>query len=392
MHVKVVTHKTGEQIPIMLDAHGMPITLPNEFVLSRRALSTNTLVRNLRELSVLYDWLEASGCDLSTKLLAQNSFNEAELKGGLIESLRVDKVSGRVKAISPNTFNQRLTTVRQFLGWCMDVLTSQLSMSSSDYERLRERKTFILKILDSSFMSATPARTSVRKGLNDNEVDFLIEVLDPDNQNAFGRDAAVRFRNYVSVGLMLFCGFRPGELLSLRVEDVQVGAISSIKVERRPPDLSDTRRPKPQIKRNGRVIPVDNRRFAVALNEYVTTWREELESKSDVESQYLILSDEGVPLSQSSITQFFQLLRAQYAKHLPENFTAKSLRHTFSSRIERALRSAGMDEQRRREALALLRGDSSLASQDTYIAQEIEQQALKSLKHYQAAVISGSKL
>lgn len=112
MHVKVVTHKTGEQIPIMLDAHGMPITLPNEFVLSRRALSTNTLVRNLRELSVLYDWLEVSGCDLLTKLLAQNSFNEAELKGGLVESLRVDKVSARVKAISPNTFNQRLTTVR----------------------------------------------------------------------------------------------------------------------------------------------------------------------------------------------------------------------------------------------------------------------------------------
>lgn len=72
MHVKVVTHKTGEQIPIMLDAHGMPITLPNEFVLSRKALSTNTLVRNLRELSVLYDWLEVSGCDLLTKFVDGN--------------------------------------------------------------------------------------------------------------------------------------------------------------------------------------------------------------------------------------------------------------------------------------------------------------------------------
>jgi len=72
MHVKVVTHKTGEQIPIMLDAHGMPNTLPNEFVLSRRALSTNTLVRNLRKLSVLYDWLEVSGCDLLTKFVDGN--------------------------------------------------------------------------------------------------------------------------------------------------------------------------------------------------------------------------------------------------------------------------------------------------------------------------------
>lgn len=47
-----------------------------------------------------------------------------------------------------------------------------------------------------------------------------------------------------------------------------------------------------------------------------------------------------------------------------------------------------MDEQRRREALALLRGDSSLNSQDTYIAQEVEEQAIKSLKRYQAGIMS----
>lgn len=374
---------------MMLDATGMPVVLPNEFILARRSLSTNTLVRNLRELAVLYHWLEKSHCDLSAKLLAQNSFNEAELKGGLVEALRVDQANGRVSAVSPNTFNQRLTTVRQFIGWCMDVLTSQLPMSSVDYERLRERKSFLLKTLDGSFMSAPPMRKSLRKGLNESEVDFLLEVLHPDADQGFGRDSAVRFRNYVSVGLMLFCGLRPGELLSLRVEDVQVGAISAIKVERRPADPFDTRRPRPHIKRNGRVIPIDNRQLAFTLNEYIVTWREVLENKSNVESDYLILSDDGTPLSQSSITQFFQLLRTHYSDHLPENLTAKSLRHTFSSRIERVLRASGMDEQRRREALALLRGDSSLESQDTYIAQEVEEQAIKSLKMYQSEVISG---
>jgi hypothetical protein len=50
-----------------------------------------------------------------------------------------------------------------------------------------------------------------------------------------------------------------------------------------------------------------------------------------------------------------------------------------------------MDEQRRREALALLRGDSSLESQDIYIAQEVEERAIKSLKWYQAEIISWRK-
>lgn len=392
MRIEIVTHKTGEQIPIMLDSSGMPVVLPNEFILARRFLSTNTLVRNLRELAVLYHWLEKSNYDLSARLLAQNSFNEAELKGGLVEALRIDQSKGQGFAVSPNTFNQRLTTVRQFISWSMDMLTSQLPMSSLDYELLRNRKSFLLKTFDSGFMSATPMRTSLSKGLNEAEVDFLLEVLDPNADQGFGRDSAVRFRNYVSVGLMLFCGLRPGELLSLRVDDIQIGAISAVKVERRLTDLFDTRRPRPQIKRNGRIIPIDNGQLAFALNDYIVTWREMFERKSNVESEYLILSDEGVPLSQSSITQFFQLLRKLYSDYLPDNLTAKSLRHTFSSRMERILRASGMDEQRRREALALLRGDSSLQSQDTYIAQEVEEQALKLLKRYQAKINSARGL
>lgn len=388
MKIELVTHETGEQIPMMLDDSGMPVVLPNEFILARRSLSTNTLVRNLRELSVLYRWLDKSNYDLSAKLLAQNSFNEAELKGGLVEALRIDQANGRINLVAPNTFNQRLTTIRQFISWCMDVLISQLPLSSLDYERLRERKSFFLKMLEGSFMSATPMKKSLRKGLNEVEVDFLLAVLHPDAKQGFGRDPAVKFRNYVSVGLMLFCGLRPGELLSLRVEDVQVGAISAIKIERRPADPLDVRRPRPQIKRNGRLIPIESRQFAFTLNEYIITWREVLESKSNHESDYLILSDEGAPLSQSSITQFFQLLRTQYVDRIPENLTAKSLRHTFSSRLERVLRASGMDEQRRREALAFLRGDSSLDSQDIYIAQEVEEQAVKSLRRYQADMMS----
>ncbi len=391
IRIELVTHESGEQIPIMLDGFDMPIVLPNEFILTRRALSTNTLVRNLRELSVLYRWLDERNYDLSAKLLDQSSFNEAELRGGLVEALRVEQNVGRLSAVSPNTFNQRLTTTRQFLSWHMDVLISQISMSSLDYERLIERKSFLLKTLDGSFMSATPIRISQRKGLSEAEVDFLLDVLHPKNEQGFGRDSVVKFRNYVSVGIMLFCGLRPGELLSLRVEDVQLGAVSAIKVERRLADPVDKRRPRPQIKRNGRIIPIEDRQLAIALNEYIVTWRELLENKSDDDSEYLILSDEGVPLSQSSITQFFQLLRSKYAEHLPESLTAKSLRHTFSSRLERVLRASGMDEQRRREALALLRGDSSLDSQDTYIAQEVEEQAIESLKSYQADLMSGKQ-
>lgn len=98
---------------------------------------------------------------------------------------------------------------------------------------------------------------------------------------------------------------------------------------------------------------------------------------------YLILNSEGKPLSLASITQYFQILRKKYPEILPTNFSPKALRHTFSSSIERLLREAGVEEENRKKALAYLRGDSALASQDIYIFKEIELEANKYLGRYQ---------
>jgi len=66
--IETITHPSGDQLPILLDGDGLPIPSPNEFILSRRYLSTNTLVRNLRELAVFYRWLGKS--DLRERILS----------------------------------------------------------------------------------------------------------------------------------------------------------------------------------------------------------------------------------------------------------------------------------------------------------------------------------
>ena len=385
MKVKVVTHPTGEQIPIILDNEGLPVPAPNEYLLSRRDKSTNTLVRNARELSILYKWLYREQIDLRKKLTDPISFNSAQINSVLVEQLRQDRAQS--KAVSPITFNQRLTTVRQFINWYMSVLISQLPYSSNKFKSLSERKSVFNEWLSGSFISAPPSRKYLKKGLSEEESNFLMNILDPTSIHSFGNNEAVKYRNFISVGLMIYCGLRPGELLSLRVEDITIGSISSVSIVRRKPDLGDTRKPRPQVKRNGRLLPIENLELAKCLNEYIVDLREVLEDKSELESDYLILSDEGEPLSQASITQFFHLLRDKYSQNLPENLSAKSLRHTFSSRMEIAMRQAGLSEQRRREALAHLRGDSSLSSQDVYIAQAVEESAKEALRKYQCGLV-----
>lgn len=390
MKVETVTHESGDLLPLLLDSEGMPIPAPNEFIISRRSLSPNTLTRNLRELSVLYLWLEKEDIDLDLRISSKQFFNEAEIKGGLVEYLRRDHEKRRkIKKITvtPNTFNQRLTTVRQFLAWYIDVVIGSTPYSSNSYEQIIDNKQRLLGFLETSFINAPPTNKSQKKGLEGREIDFLLTRLNPESYQVHGRDPAVRYRNYILTMIMLYYGLRPGELLSLRVEDIEIGAISSIRVERRPPDPLDLRKPRPQIKRNGRILPIEDPTFAKNLDTYITEWRDVLEDKSDQESDYLILSDEGEPLSQSSITQFFQLLRKKYFNDLPSHLTAKALRHSFSSQMERTLRNSGMDEDKRKQALAYLRGDSNLSSQDVYIAQEVEEQAKIALQKYQRDLI-----
>ncbi len=390
MKIEVISHPSGDLLPLLLDSDGMPIPAPNEFVLSRRYLSPNTLIRNLNELSGLYEWLEKESIDLDSRIKSKQLFNEAEVKGGLVEYLRRSHEKRRkvIKmTIAATNFNQRLTTVRQYLMWYIDVVIGSVAYSSNAYQQILDNKERLGGFLETSFINSPPSNRSQRKGLNPNETESLIYLLNPETGNGFGRSPTIQHRNYILVMIMLYYGLRVGELLSLRVEDIQIGAISSIRVERRPPDVMDTRKPRPQIKRNGRVLAIDDPVFARNLDLYITEWRELFEEKSVKETDYLILSDEGKPLSQSSITQLFQLLRNKFPNELPKHLTGKALRHTFSSEMEKTLRQAGMEEDKRRQALAYLRGDSSLSSQDVYIAQEVEEQARIALQKYQHKLI-----
>ena len=84
MRIKIINHKSGDLLPIIVDDDGLPIPSPNEFILSRRNLSANTLLRNLRELAVFYKWLKINQIDLELPFLlkSKNLFTEAEFKGG----------------------------------------------------------------------------------------------------------------------------------------------------------------------------------------------------------------------------------------------------------------------------------------------------------------------
>ena len=76
MDVEVILHDSGELLPILLDDDGMPIPLPNEFILSKRHASSNTLIRNLREIKLLYEWFQIHKIDLHERLIHKKTFTD----------------------------------------------------------------------------------------------------------------------------------------------------------------------------------------------------------------------------------------------------------------------------------------------------------------------------
>ncbi|WP_439852494.1 tyrosine-type recombinase/integrase [Pseudomonas syringae] len=387
MDVRVVRHPSGQNLPILLDDDGLPIPLANEWVLQRRDLSPNTLTRNLRELAVFYAWLESLNIDFPARIDGDRIFTEAELAGSLCERLRLTVkvepgqagvaaiVQGVKVAVSPLTFRLRLITVRQFIGWCFRFKMAKLASDDPVFVRIQAHKEHVDQILRDQEISNPPQNKLVTKGLRDHEVVALVWCVDFRNPDAYGLNEHVRFRNFIIVMIMLTFGLRPAEVLTLRVDDVEFGSVTALRVFRRVADPDDTRSPRPSVKRNGRDIEMQVPTIINLIEEYIEVHREKVMERFGKDHNYLIVSDEGAPLHGNSISNYFQIIRGRFRDQLPSSLTPKSLRHTYSSRTERDMAERGVPEDERKQVLAYLRGDSSTRSQEVYISGEIVRQA-----------------
>lgn len=389
MKYEIISHPNGHQIPIVLDDEGMPDPLYNEYLLSRDRQKANTLKRNASELVIIARWVENQKIELVEKFI-RGTLKEAELRGSLIPWLKRSHKKG-VKVhniyVSPEVFNQRLIALRAFLGWIYDEKIAGISYSSEAFFAMDHSLERVSRIIDDSYIKKPPLKSVKNLGLTLDQANDLIDCVDPNNPLAYGRSQAIKHRNYVIVLLLLSTGMRPGELLSLRVEDVMTGAVPAIHMRIREPDPNDPRKDKPSVKRNARIIPIMDANLAYHLDKYIVDTRDDLEGKSRLAGDYLILSSNGEPLTLKSLGNFFRIVRSINSDKLPSHLSPKAMRHTFSTYMLKELRSSGLGEDEARLSIAILRGDSSLESQDEYTKQFYEESARSSMLSYQKRIM-----
>lgn len=388
MRVEQVIFPTGERLPMLLDEDSLPVPPACEWILSRRHLAFSTLSRNMNEVMALHGWGEKRRFDIYARIRSGRQFSEAELTS-LIEHLRRPLANDRTVAklaVSPDTANKRLSTSHRHLTWYIDELIADPSTPPELQSSLIAMREKLLKIFLAAFQSPEGNR-KFHKQLTLNQAQFLQDALDPEGSIRFGRDPRGRLRNFLMVCLLTFLGLRTGELLSLRIQDIQFGAITSIVVKRRGMSTSYPRRRPPRVKRLGRILPLDSPRLAILLDDYITIERQWcIDHGKGKDNGFLFVSDEGEPLSTDRLRQLFTELRKHYPNDLPDHLTPHSLRHTFTDSVYRELRRQGMEEARIEKILMWLRGDSSPNSQDAYI--NYEAQGREAVLRHQSQVAS----
>lgn len=379
---------------MLLDEVGLPVVGPNEWILSRYQRSENTLRRNLGELAILYGWASRLGIDIDDRIASGRGFTEAEITGSLLLELRRDHSHRRVVkvAVSPSVQVQRVATCAAYLGWMLDAVTA-LTPRKDERSVLAGTKARLFKLFSDAMPSdAGSPKPAQERLLSETQRRFLIsELLAVDEQHGSVRKHAIRRRDNVAIMLMLICGLRVGEVLGMKVEDIQFGALTTVFVKRRPVDPDDPRMHRPLVKRRSRTLWLDPK-FADIVSDYILHGREDLLINARSDTDYLIVSDEGLPLSINRMYRICTALVRKFPGKLPSRLSPHSLRHSFSSDLEKALRENGIEEHRRRQHLALLRGDSSLESQDVYIAAEINEAANRALLANQKKAVDQAEL
>lgn len=387
MQVATVIFVSGERLPMLLDNDGLPVVGPCEWILSKRHRAFTTLCRNMAELLVMQNWFVQRNIDLFQRLYSGGRFTEAEISS-LVEQLRRAQPSGhKVQrlAVSPDTANKRIGSVIGYLSWCFDLVVTSEKLSSERRQELHENHGFVMRHLIEGRQQPEPRQKKIKK-LTVDQAQFLQDVLDPDLESDFGRDRTVKMRNFLMIVLMLLLGVRPGEVLSLRVRDVEFGAITCIRVRRRALSLADSRARPASVKRAGRVLILDSPRVAQMLDDYILEHRERVLRRQKRPNEFLFLSDEGDPLSIDALQEVLRELRRRYPANLPSHLTAKALRHTFTDNIQRDLRRLGKSDHEIVSTLMYLRGDTSPESQDEYI--DYAESAQEAIRRYQMKVTS----
>lgn len=418
--VKTVVSGNGERLPMLIGSDGTPLFEPTLFVLTElraRNRAANTIGNSLRGILVLYLFLDLNGIDLKRRLIEGRVLSMGEIEdlvrlcrlpiveivalsnqGGVtsiaetvvsLEKHRQRLATATIKEIVPAFAATRLRCIRDYLKWLVVDRSSRFGADSDFRSSLEAAGNFVVGALDARLpVDDGRGYLGKREGLDPDSVTELLRVIDPDCPDNPWHDEHSRFRNELVILWLYYLGLRRGELLGVRVSDINFRN-GSVIIARRADDPNDPRRNQPNVKTKAREIPLAQL-LQDKTHAYVIKYRSALPAARK-HGFLFVASNSGAPLSIPSFAKIFNVLRAK-CPGLPRNLFAHLLRHTWNDRFSEEMDRRNVGEEAEKKTRAYLMGWSETSgTAATYTRRHVREKAKEVSLAMQGQMLAKSK-
>lgn len=384
--VRHLVFASGERFPVLIDRDtGVPDFDATLYVLTQlrtRNLSMSTLTAATRSLMFGCQVLEYMGVDLEKrinegKLLDIGEFDslidkfywtKEKLRQALclstkkpapnrvlsLESVRKSApVVDNSQTINPDTAATRLLYFRDFLKWKVDRSLFALTTNNKNHQSLTAAKELMIGALNARKpKGCANSDLDARQGLSSEETVLLLETVKLNSDQNPWKSEFIRVRNRLIVHLLLNLGMRKGELLGIKVGDVNLEK-NELTIHRRADDIEDPRTIQPNTKTNARILSLD-REMASALHSYVVNYRQAV-GEAKRHPFLFVANGSGAPMSISSLDMVFSDIKNKSPSKF-ERLSAHILRHTWNDKFSEVMDKRGIGETKEEEARSYAMG------------------------------------
>jgi len=406
--VKTVRVSAGERMPLLIDNRtSLGVFEPTAFSLFMRSKGDkqNTLDRAMRSIQLLFEMLDTEGIDLLARakvnelltlgeietLVERCRFLRTELlkadaaaQPANVTALRPSLKKGRAVARKPamvvgDTTVQRLYYITAYLDWFSDYV--YLLRLPSNREEFRVVSVKVVNAIKSRIPKSSAYKK--RKGLTNPQEQRLLAVIATSSSENPWSNPFVRNRNCIVIRLMLAIGVRKGELLGLKIDDIDFRE-NTVRVIRHPDDPEDQRLRQPQTKTASRILPIAPD-LAEALKKYLVVRNSISKARK---TPFVFVSGQGNPLALNSIDALFSSLR----KAIPElaGTHAHLLRHTWNDRFSELVEGTISEDEEKQLRNYLMGWSDQSRMAENYTARYVEKRARSLLLKLQDSTFGGA--
>lgn len=350
--VRTLLFRSGERFPILVDSEtnepDFDTTIYVTTHLRATGKASNTIKLHLRAILVLKLYLKFREIDLSERIRTCEMLRPHELDelvkwcgrplSSIVAYLRSTKSCvyfvpqskskhrGHTEAeICSQSGTNKIHEIRNFLDWFVRDRVTRLSTQE------RTNSINAWQMCRASLEARSPRKrrrnqVGRREGAHPDVVAKLISVVEPSSQQNPWKSEHARARNQLIVHWLYSMGIRRGELLNIKISDINFRR-ETVLIVRRADDKNDPRMAQPLVKTRDRDIPVGAALVSLTI-EYITKYRSKF-SGARLHDYLFVSQSDGAPLSLSMVNEIFENIRCS----VPGSFESLSphvLRHTWN--------------------------------------------------------------